>query len=86
MPLFLKCSEHPNTISVTECTFIAIICKHDVADCLLGFPSTESFLTLYLPYCYSFLLGSTSLSSLITIFHSLDPIGKPYASYYVLLV
>ena len=50
------------------------------------FPSNKLFLTLHHPYCYSFVLGSSFISSLITTFRFLYPIGKPYASYYVLLV
>ena len=51
------------------------------------FPSDAYSLpcSLYLPYCYSFLLGSTSLCSLIYSPRSLCPIGILYASYYVLL-
>ena len=69
-----------------ESAIIASILEHNIGYCLLGFPSNESFLIMYFPYCHSFILGSTFLSSLITTIRSLYPIGKPYASLHVLLV
>ena len=73
--------------SLTESTIIATIHCPDVGDCLFGITLVTIFLPcfLYLPHCYSSLLGSTFLCSLIYFLRSLYPIGILYASYYVLL-
>jgi len=67
----------PSTLAVTKSTNLAIIPYHDVGYCLLEFPGNESFITLYLPYCYGFLLGSTCLSSLISTFVPCTQLGNP---------
>ena len=58
---------------VTESTIIATIHCPDVGYCLFRYPLVSISLTIYLPYCYSFLSGITFLISLISSLRSLVP-------------
>src|SRR6201996_2761694 len=74
--------------NVTESTIIATIHCPDVGYCLFGISIVNAnFLpcSLYLPYCYSFLLGSTFPCSPIFSPCPCTQIRILYASYYVLL-
>ena len=76
------------SVAVMESTIVATIHCPDVGYCLFGILPSNAYSLLYflyLPYCYSFLLGSTFLCSLIYFPRPLYPIRILYASYYVLL-